>query len=151
MVGKKARRTKRVDRNRATGPLEHLRILVVADFPDTCELLRSMLETSGASVVVAQSFDAAVAKYRQHPPHVLVVDIRPGYWNEFSLIQDIRDHNIEYRGFTPAIAIMTFPSPDDEKRAIDAGFNAHITWPVTQTDIVRAVIKVWRDSHDMAA
>jgi CheY-like chemotaxis protein len=110
-----------------------------------------MLETSGASVVVAQSLDDAVAKYRQHPPHVLVVDIRPGYWNEFSLIQEIRDYNVEYRGFTPAIAIMSCSSPDDEKRAIDAGFNAHLTWPFTQRDIVSAVIKVWRDSHDVAA
>jgi CheY-like chemotaxis protein len=138
--------------SRAKQPLRNLRILVFDNAaPDTRELLRSMLKESGASVVVAQSVDAALEMYRQHPPHVLVADITLGYSNGYGLIQEIREHNIEYRGFTAAIAITASASPEDEERAIAAGFNAYLAKPFTQVDIVNTVVQVWRDSHKLAA
>jgi CheY-like chemotaxis protein len=110
-----------------------------------------MLKESGASVDVAQSVDAALEAYRRHPPHVLIADVSFGYSDGYSLIQAIREHNIEYRGFTPAIAITDFASPEDEKRAIDAGFNAYLTMPFSQADIVSAITQVWREARDLAA
>src|SRR4051812_14524134 len=131
--------TKGRSESRLNGPLKHFRVLVVDDARDTGELLRSMLKESGASVVVARSEDAALRAYRRHPPHVLIAAIRRGYSEGHRLIQAIRDHNLEYRGFTPAIAITA--SREDKKRAIAAGFNAALTKPFSQTDIVNVVIQ----------
>ena len=137
--------------SRAKRPLTNFRILVFDNDRDRCKLLRSMLKDSGASVVVAQSVDAALEMYRRHPPHVLVAGISLSFSDAYGLIRAIREHNIEYRGFTPAIAITPSGSPEHEKRAIAAGFNACLTEPFSQVDIVNAVTQVWRDSLDLAA
>jgi CheY-like chemotaxis protein len=72
-----------------------------------------------------------------------------GYSNGHRLIEAIREHNVEYRGLTPTIAVTEIG--EDGKQAIEAGFNAYITKPFSQADIVSAVTQVWRDSSDLAA
>jgi len=119
--------------------LESKTILIVDDDIDTCELLRSAFEESGASVVTAQTVDDALTEFRQCPPHAVISDIRLGVSDGYALIKAIRDLNVEYRGFTPAIAITGFASPEDEEKAMSAGFNAYFPKPFEPADIVNAI------------
>jgi CheY-like chemotaxis protein len=131
--------------------LKNTRVLVVDDDHDTCELLRTVLEESGANVVVAHSVDAAIEAHHRCPAHVLVSDIRLGSSDGFALIAAIRQYNKQYRGFTPAIALTGFVSPGDEGRAKAAGFNVYISKPFDPRAITSAIAALLPSPIDLAA
>jgi CheY-like chemotaxis protein len=131
--------------------LQDTSILVVDDDPDTCQLLRISLEQAGAAVVTVQSVDAAVSAFRHSPPHLIVSDIRLQSSDGFELMKAIREHNKEYRGYTPAIALSGFSSPGDKERALSTGFNVYLVKPVNPEDIVSAAVKLLREARNPAA
>ena len=114
-------------------------VMVVDDSTDICDLLRAALEHAGASVNVAQTVETAIDTFRKHIPHAVIVDIRLGSSDGYALIKAIREHNVLYRGFTPAIAVTGFASPEDEERALAAGFNRYIAKPFDPFDVVAAI------------
>ena len=126
-------------------------ILVVDDDLDARELLRFVLEESGAEVVVADSADAALRICRQHPPHAVISDIRLGRTDGYALIRAIRNSNKEYRGFTPVVAVTGFASPDDQEKAIAAGFNAYFSKPFDPEQILRVITRLLGSPSDLAA
>ena len=131
--------------------LQNTKIMVVDDDVDTCELLRFALEQEGATVVVAQTVGGAIETFRRCPPHAVIADIRLGSSDGYALIKAIRSHNAEYRGFTPAIAVTGFASPDDENRAIGCGFNAYFAKPFDPRRLVMKIEQILSGSADLAA
>jgi CheY-like chemotaxis protein len=126
-------------------------VMVVDDDADTLEILRIALEHAGAKVVTAHSVDEAFETYRQSPPHAVIADIRLGMSDGYALIKTIRETDKEYRGKTPVIAVTGFASPDDERRAMAASFNAYITKPFYPEDVVAAITKLLGASDDKVA
>ena len=124
--------------------------MVIDDDSDTCELLRTALEQAGASVLVAHNVDGAIETFRRCPPHAVVADIRLGNSDGYALIKAIREHNIEYRGFTPAVAVTGFASPEDKERAIAAGFNAYLAKPFEPAAVISAIAKILSGRMDLA-
>jgi CheY-like chemotaxis protein len=131
--------------------LKNVSVLVVEDDPDICDLLQTILQGSGAEVTVTHSVDAAITAHRHRPAHVLVSDIRLGSSDGFALIAAVREHNKEYRGVTPAIALTAYSSPGDEERARHAGFNAYIRKPFDPSDITKTIAALLRGPVDTAA
>ena len=134
-----------------TEPLKNTTIMVVDDNADTCDLLRMMLEEAGASVVIAQSVDTAIEAFRRCPPHALLADIRLGDSDGYALLKTVREHNIQYRGFTPAVAVTGFASPEDETRAMAAGFNAYIAKPFDAAAVISTIAKIVPCPGNLAA
>jgi CheY-like chemotaxis protein len=132
------------------GSLENNTILVVDDDVDTCELLRAVFENAGAIVLTVHSLDAALAAFRQCPPHAVVADIRLADSDGYALMKAIRSINVEYKGFTPVVAITGYASPEDQNRAKSAGFSAYFTKPFDPADILDAIRSVLRPT-DLAA
>ena len=131
--------------------LPNITVLVVDDDEDTCQLLRIMLEGTGANVVTANSAEAALALYRLHPPDIIVSDMRLGSSDGYAFITTIREYNKEYRGFTPAIALTGFQYPGDEDRAIRAGFNAYIYKPFRPEDLIATITRLLREQRNDVA
>ena len=131
--------------------LENNIILVVDDDVDTCELLRAVFEHAGACVLTVHSIDAALTTFRQSPPHAVVADIRLADSDGYALIQAIRTINVEYKGFTPVVAITGYASPEEQKRARSAGFSGYFTKPFDPADIVDAMRSVLARRTDLAA
>jgi CheY-like chemotaxis protein len=131
--------------------LENTLVMVVDDNMDICDLLRIALEQSGASVVVAHSVGSALQSFRKCPPHAVIADIRLGTTDGYELIKVIRRYNVEYRGFTPAIAITGFASSEDEDRALAAGFSAYLPKPFEPADVISTVATVLRRPVNLAA
>src|SRR5947209_11240268 len=127
--------------------LQNTSILVVDDDLDTCDLLRAALEDAGAEVVTVQYVDAAVAAFRNSQPHLIVSDIRLQSSDGFELMKAIREHNKEYRGYTPAIALSGFSSPGDKERALGSGFNVYLVKPINPADVVSAAAKLLREAR----
>ena len=131
--------------------LQNAKIMVVDDDVDTCELLRFALEREGATVVATHSVNSAIESFRRCPPHAVIADIRLGISDGYALIKAIRAHNVEYRGFTPAIAMTGFASPDDENRALESGFNAYFAKPFDPLLVVTTIQKILSGSAGLAA
>jgi len=130
--------------------LQNKTILVVDDDADICEAVRSALEEAGGTVILAHSVDGAFETYRQGPPHAVIADIRLGKSDGYALIKAIRETDSEYRGFTPVIAMTSFASPDDEARALAAGFNAFIPKPFDSQSVVAVVANLLKSKDNVA-
>ena len=131
--------------------LTNTTILLVDDNLDSCDLLRFVFEEAGASVVTAQSVNAALEAFRRCPAHAVITDIRIGNSDGYELLKAIRDTNVEYKAFTPVIAVTGFASPEDKDRAMAAGFSGYFAKPFNPADVVDAVGQLLSHPQDLAA
>jgi CheY-like chemotaxis protein len=123
-----------------TGELQGLAVLVVDDQPDARDLIRRVLEDSGATVVTAGSGDDALQLIAAQKPDVLVSDIGMPEMDGFELLRRIRGLGVE--GRIPAIALTAFARSEDRTRALRAGFLVHVSKPVDPAELVATVASV---------
>jgi PAS domain S-box-containing protein len=130
-------------RNGHADLLKGLRVLVVDDDPDTRALLVTTLEQSGAESVAAYaSASDALGALTRLAPDVLLSDIGMPNVDGYQLIRQIRALPAEAGGRTPAAALTAYATPDDHQRALDAGYNLHISKPVEPTELAAAVARL---------
>ena len=120
--------------------LAGVEVLVVDDEPDARELITAVLTSSGAAVRTAPSVDEAVRMLRERRPDVLLSDIGLPSEDGYALIRRVR----EIDKTVPAAALTAFASIDDHKRALEAGFQAHVSKPVEPGDLVLLVASLAR-------
>ena len=110
--------------------LDGLRLLLVDDDEDSRALLSQMLAEQGASVSAAQSAEEALLMLEEDIPDVLVSDIGMPDVDGYALIRQVRSRPSDCGGSTPALALTAYARPEDGQRAVDAGFQAHLTKPI---------------------
>ncbi|MGE5866547.1 MAG: ATP-binding protein [Rhizobacter sp.] len=128
--------------------LSGLRILVVDDEPDLCELLQNELQNCGATVHAASSAEEAVAQVLAHRPDLLLTDIGMPDEDGYALLRRVRALGPERGGDLPAISLTAFAGPEDRLRALEAGFAAHIAKPVEMPELIRQVASLMRTHAD---
>ena len=123
--------------------LAGVRVLVVEDEADSCELVVEALTASGAIVVTAGSSQEALAAIGhsgdQERPHVIVSDIGMPKNDGFVFIRQLRSLKPERGGRIPAIALTGYVNPEDRQRALAAGFDSHLAKPIDPVAIAEAV------------
>lgn len=113
------------------------RALVVDDSLDIAEMLAAMLRHAGYDATTAYSAqDALTAAFSQHFD-VIVSDIGMPGMNGYELARALRAAP-EYQS-VPMVAVTGFAMYDDRDRALEAGFNHHLSKPVDPTALMRAV------------
>jgi PAS domain S-box-containing protein len=113
--------------------LAGLYILAVDDEPDALELLKLMLETEGAVVTTAVSAAEALEKLQNAEFDVLISDLGMPGEDGFDLIRKIKSSNRYTK--IPAIAVTAYARDEDSRRAVEAGFSAHLPKPVNGEDL----------------
>jgi CheY-like chemotaxis protein len=110
------------------GPPQRVqRVLLVEDNADLLEMTRDLLESSGCEVTTAVDGAAGLAQLIARPPDIAFIDIGLPSLDGYSIATAARN-----KGVTTYLVAMTgYGQPDDQKRAIDAGFDRHLTKPVT--------------------
>jgi signal transduction histidine kinase/CheY-like chemotaxis protein len=121
----------------AAGALTGIDVLVVDDDPDARELISYILAERGAVVHLADSGDAALDMIEDVEPDVLISDIGMPGMDGYSLIRHIRTR-VQRR--LPAIALTAFARPEDQDRALLAGFDAHVAKPVEPAALAAALL-----------
>jgi PAS domain S-box-containing protein len=116
-----------------------LRVLLVEDEADARELLAAILLDAGAEVRSAASADAAFALVGQFRPQLLVSDIAMPGEDGYSLMRRIRSLGMEGGGHIPSLALTAYTRTDDRRKALAAGFTAHIGKPVNPADLLAAL------------
>jgi CheY-like chemotaxis protein/anti-sigma regulatory factor (Ser/Thr protein kinase) len=120
-------------------PLEGIQILLVDDEPDTREFQAFLLEQNGAHVTAVASGLEALQALEQSIPDVLVSDIGMADMDGYMLLQQIRSRPLHHGGMIPAIALTAYAAQMDQHRALQVGFQTHITKPVEPEVLVRAI------------
>ena len=79
--------------------------------------------------------DEAIVQLREKRPDVLLSDIGLPSEDGYMLMRRVR----EIDSSVPAAALTAYAGPTDHQRALDAGFQAHVTKPVEPADLALLV------------
>jgi PAS domain S-box-containing protein len=103
------------------------RVLVVEDNLDCAQSLKEVLELSGQEVAVAHDGREGVAKARSWRPDIVFCDIGLPELDGYEVARHIRAEH----GRAPIlVALSGYARPEDERRAVEAGFDHHLGKPV---------------------
>ena len=124
--------------------LADVSVLIVDDEPDTREMLRTLLATQGADVMVAGSCDDAFTAltYRtaDSAPRIILSDLAMPGEDGYSLIDRLQRHPT--LGGTAAIALTAYATAEERERALAAGFAAYLTKPVDLDALTATILSV---------
>jgi PAS domain S-box-containing protein len=110
------------------------RVLVVDDNADAAESLAELAAFFGHSVEIALDGPAAVAKARASPPDLVLCDLGLPGMTGYEVARALR------AACGPGIqlvAVSGYAQPEDVRRAIEAGFDAHVAKPPDPAEIER--------------
>lgn len=126
--------------------LDAMRILVVDDDEDACAVLSRMLRDRGAEVEVARSAIEGLQTLRCMKPHLVISDIGMPERDGYAFIADVRQLE-EPLGQVPMVALTAFARPEDRIRALQAGYNMHVTKPVNLLELLTVITRVRATVH----
>ena len=123
-------------------PLGGLRVLVVDDEPDTCDVLEAVLREAGAEVRACRSAAEALAELETWWPDVLLSDIGMPGENGYALIRRIRAQETRHGRAIAAVALTAYARLEDRRKALSAGFQMHVPKPIDGDQLIAVVARV---------
>ena len=118
--------------------LRDLRVLVVDDVADNCDVVDYLLSSHGAKVTVADSAAAGLLAMDAERFDVIVSDISMPEADGFEFLRRIRARGGAARQI-PVIALTAFTSEEDRAAIAEVGFRAHVSKPVEPETLVVVV------------
>ncbi len=126
----------------ATQALRGLHILVVDDEKTVRDLLKLALTKCGATISAAPSVAEALASIEKRRPDVIVTDIAMPGVDGYEFIRTVRTLTAPERERIPVIALTAFASAQDQKRALELGFDQHLAKPVDPLHLIETIAQV---------
>ncbi len=123
--------------------LRAVEVLVLDDEADSRDLVTAVLVKAGARVRTAGSADEAIALLREQTPDVVLSDIGLPNEDGYAFIRRVR----ETHPGLPAAALTAYASIDDHRRALEAGFQAHVTKPIEPVDLTLLIASLVRHAR----
>jgi len=123
--------------------LKGLRILSVDDQQDTRELITIALARYGAEVKASDSASTALQLIKDWKPHVVVSDIGLPGMDGYDFMRQLREFEADGERI-PAIAVTGYAGAIDESKALDAGYEVHLSKPIELNKLVAVIAKVSR-------
>jgi PAS domain S-box-containing protein len=123
----------------AGGELAGVKVLVIDDDPEAQSLLRTVLERSGATVIVAPSAARGLVELSSRLPDVLVSDIGMPGEDGYALIRQVRSLPPDLGGRVPAAAVTAYARAEDRLTALQAGYQVHMAKPLVPAELIAAV------------
>jgi CheY-like chemotaxis protein len=118
-------------------PPPSLRLLVVDDNEDSADCVSLLFEMSGHQTRTAHDGKGALHTARQFAPHIVFLDIGLPDMTGYEVARTFRaDPRL---ASAKLIALTGFSSAEDKQKALDAGFDFHLTKPV-ELEVVRALL-----------
>jgi PAS domain S-box-containing protein len=113
-----------------------LKILIVDDEPDTCEMLQFVFDGCGSIVETAQSAESALDLFDRWQPDMLISDIGMPDVDGYELIRIIRN---DRKSPIPAVALTAMARIEDRLKALAAGYQMHVSKPVEPAELLTIV------------
>ena len=130
---------RRVVDSRSAARPKARRILIIEDNADMREVLRVQLSLEGHEVQVATDGETGVALATTSAPDVVLIDIGLPGLDGYGVAREIRART---DGATPLlIAVTGYGQAADRVRAVEAGYDAHVTKPVTLQHLAELIAR----------
>ena len=104
---------------------EQLTILIAEDNPSNYKLLNTILKDE-YKLIHAWNGKEAVEKFKEHKPHLVLMDINMPEMNGYEATAEIR----KFDSTTPIIAVTAFAYASDEQKVMENGFNGYMSKPI---------------------
>lgn len=125
----------------------HATILVVDDTPANRDLMRSMLEPFGYTVIVAPSVREGIALAQQHTPELVVSDLHMPGRDGFDLIRSIKA-DPRLRRIMIIMHSATVMSDLDRRKALEIGADRFIKQPVEPQLVLDIIAECLRERQE---
>ena len=103
-------------------------VLIADDKAAGRELVRTVLEKAGFTVIEASDGMEAVRIARESDPDLIILDLHMPGLDGFGVIQELRREQRFSK--TPVMALTASAMQGDRERAISVGFTGYITKPI---------------------
>jgi CheY-like chemotaxis protein/nitrogen-specific signal transduction histidine kinase len=120
--------------------LKGIRVLIVDDDPDTCEMLIYVLSHWGAETQASDSVAEALTAVSDWQPHILLSDINMPGEDGYALISRLR--TTKNGANIPVVALTAMARPEDGERALSAGFQLHLAKPIDIDELATAIARL---------
>ncbi|HSS78630.1 MAG TPA: response regulator [Thermoanaerobaculia bacterium] len=120
---------------RQEAPQRPRRCLLIEDHVDAAESLAMLLQLIGHEVEVAFDGAAGLVKARSLHPEVVLCDIGLPGMDGYAVARALRAAPETSSAFL--IALTGYGQDDDRRRALEAGFDAHLTKPADLDNLRR--------------
>lgn len=122
--------------------LDGIRVLIVDDDVDTCEMLTYALNLLGAEAQSSTSVSEAFVSMEDWKPDILLTDINMPEEDGYSFINKLRSLTSEKGANIPAIALTALARPEDTEQVLSAGFQLHLAKPVDIGELAEAIVNL---------
>ena len=113
----------------------HRRVMIVDDNIDAARTTAELLSVLGHTVDVAHDGKSALSLLQRMRPDIAILDIGLPDMDGFQLAEAVRR-----LGFTGKLVALTgYGQERDKRRAFDAGFDLHLTKPISLDELERAI------------
>lgn len=121
------------------------RILAVDDASDNLFLIDRFLRDSGAQLALCQSPREALELFQRSLYDIALVDIQMPEVDGYELIEKLRAIERGRSENPPAaiIALTAFALPEDRARALESGFDEHLSKPIRKDQLLDAMYHAW--------
>ncbi len=119
------------------------RVLVADDKESSREFVRTVLEHAGCVVEEAIDGREALAKVRENPPDLVVLDLHMPGLDGFAVMEELRQ-DARYRSL-PVVALTASAMQGDRERALAAGFVDYMTKPISLSVLRNRVLGLLAD------
>ncbi|HEX8089267.1 MAG TPA: PAS domain S-box protein [Blastocatellia bacterium] len=130
--------------------LAGLWLLVVDDERDARELISTVLEQYGATVMAvgsaAEALDVLAGCESVRLPDMILSDIGMPGEDGLSFIEQVRAGKVESGAKIPAIALTAYARAEDRARVLRAGYQLHISKPFEPLHLVTAIASFMRQA-----
>jgi PAS domain S-box-containing protein len=120
--------------------LSGVHILIVDDDPDNLDILQFILQQEGATVTAMSSPFSAIEQIAAQSSDLIISDIGMPELDGYELIQQVRA--LPQGQQIPALALTAFAYQEDQRKAIEAGFQAYITKPINPIELSEVITQL---------
>ena len=124
------------------GILNGMRFLAAEDNEINAEILTELLDIEGASCEIAVNGQLAVERFQRSAQgefDAILMDVQMPVMNGHEAARAIRALDREDAGRIPIIAMTANAFAEDEKAALDAGMDAHVSKPLKMEQVKKVI------------
>ena len=111
------------------------KVLVAEDEEINFFYIKEVLDCTGINVIHAENGKIAIELFKKEQPDLVIMDIKMPIMDGYKALKEIK----ELKSSIPVIALTAHALFGDREKALDAGFDAYLSKPVSEEDILKAV------------
>jgi DNA-binding response OmpR family regulator len=120
-----------------------MRLLVVDDDVELAGLLKFALNGAGYDVVTAFDGEQAIARFRDHKPDLVILDVNLPIRNGFEVLDAIRKHSQ-----VPVMMLTVRSAEEDEVRGLNLGADDYLKKPFSPRTLLARIRTLLRRSNE---